>query len=77
MKAIIILEGTPKEIAALVVTTHERQDAELRDPIADCLERIEKALPGGTQEALSRIVEREVNQMFQSALSDHTRVEYK
>lgn len=45
--------------------------------IADCLERIEKALPGGTQEALSRIVEREVNQMFQSALSDHTRVEYK
>lgn len=43
--------------------------------IADCLERIERALPGGTQEALSRIVEREVNQMFQSALSDHTRVE--
>lgn len=45
--------------------------------IADCLERIEKALPGGTQEALSRIVEREVSQMFQSASSAHTRVEYK
>lgn len=45
--------------------------------IADCLERIEKALPGCSQEALSKIVEREISQMFQFAASAHTHVEYK
>lgn len=33
MKAIIILDGTPEEIAVLVVGLQGRQDAELRDPM--------------------------------------------
>ena len=46
--------------------------------IAECLERIEKALPGCNQEALSKAVEGEVNKIFTSlASSVHTHELYK
>ena len=52
------------------------QDAVVR--IADCLERIEKALPGCSQEALSGIVEAEIKRVFTTFdQAARTPLEYK
>lgn len=48
------------------------------DRIVDCLERIEKTLPGYNQEALREAVEKEVKRIFTSLSSSvHTHELYK